>query len=106
MLSDPASLAGISVTAWASAVAAGALYYGVAFWFYLAGLRGVTASGAGVFINLVPVFGITASYIVLGERLSSRQLLGAIVVIAAVATSTLYVGRRLSAEDGAERVES
>jgi probable blue pigment (indigoidine) exporter len=83
--SDPASLAGVSATAWASALAAGALYYGVAFWFYLAGLRGVTASAAGVFINLVPVFGITASYIVLGERLSPSQRVGAIVVIAAVA---------------------
>jgi probable blue pigment (indigoidine) exporter len=104
--SDPASLAGVSATAWASALAAGALYYGVAFWFYLAGLRGVTASAAGVFINLVPVFGITASYIVLGERLSPSQRVGAIVVIAAVATSTLYVGRRVSAEDGAQRVEA
>ena len=36
----------------------------------VAGLRGVTASFAGLFINLVPVFGIIASYIVLGERLS------------------------------------
>jgi drug/metabolite transporter (DMT)-like permease len=106
VLSDPASLAGVSATAWASAVAAGALYYGVAFWFYLAGLRCVTASAAGVFINLVPVFGITASYIVLGERLSPRQWVGAIVAVAAVATSTLYVGRRVSAEDGAQRIEA
>ena len=106
VLSNPASVAGVSTTAWASAVAAGAIYYGVAFWFYLAGLRGVTASAAGVFINLVPVFGITASYIVLGERLAPRQWLGAIVVIAAVATSTLYVRRRVSAEDGAQRVQT
>lgn len=67
VLSDPASVLGVSATAWASAVASGAMYYGVAFWFYLAGLRGVTAIVAGVFINLVPVFGITASYIVLGD---------------------------------------
>ena len=85
---------------------AGALYYGVAFWFYLAGLRGVTASSAGLFINLVPVFGIAASYIVLVERLSPRQWVGAIVVIAAVATSAGYVGWRASAEDGAQRVEA
>ena len=55
--------------------------------FYLAGLRGVTASSAGLFINLVPVFGIAASYIVLGERLSPRRWVGAMVVIAAVARS-------------------
>ena len=106
VLSDPAPVVGVSATAWASAVAAGALYYGVAFWFYLAGLRGVPASLAGLFINLVPVFGIAASYVGLGERLSPRQWVGAIVVIAAVAASALYVGRRVSAEDGAQRVEA
>jgi probable blue pigment (indigoidine) exporter len=98
VLSDPASLAGVSATAWLSAVAAGALYYGVAFWFYLAGLRGVTASVAGVFINLVPVFGITASYIALGERLSGRQWIGAIVVIGAVGAAALLVGRGAAVE--------
>jgi probable blue pigment (indigoidine) exporter len=106
VLSDPASFAGVSATAWVSAVGAGALYHGVAFWFYLAGLRGVTASVAGLFINLVPVFGIAASYIMLAERLSPRQWAGAIVVISAVAGAAFYVGRPVSAENGAERVEA
>ena len=106
VLSDPSSLAEVSATGWLSAVAAGALYYGVAFWFYLAGLRGVTASFAGVFINLVPVFGIAASYVVLGERLSGRQWIGAIVVIAAVAAAALVVGRPASAENRAQRIEA
>ena len=79
-----------------SAVAAGAIYYGVAFWFYLAGLRGVTAGLAGLFINLVPVFGIAASHLVLGERLSARQWIGAIVVIAAVAGAAFNIGRPAS----------
>lgn len=106
VLSDPAALAGVTATAWFSALAAGALYYGVAFWFYLAGLRGVTASFAGLFINLVPVFGITASYIVLGERLSGRQWIGAIVVIAAVAAAAFYVRRPASVEHRAQRIEA
>jgi probable blue pigment (indigoidine) exporter len=96
VVSDPRSLAGVSATAWLSAVAAGAIYYGVAFWFYLAGLRGVTAGLAGLFINLVPVFGITASHLVLGERLSARQWIGAIVVIAAVAGAAFNIGRPAS----------
>ena len=33
VLSDPGSLAGVSTTAWGSAIAAGAIYYGVAFWY-------------------------------------------------------------------------
>lgn len=87
-----------------SALGAGALYYGVAFCFYVAGLRGVTPGFAGVFINLVPVFGITTGFIVLDERLSGRQLIGGAIVIAAVAGSAMAVSR--SAEHGAERVEA
>ena len=105
-LSNPASPSGVSVTAWVSAMCAGALYYGVAFWFYLAGLRGVTASFAGLFINLVPVFGLAASYVVLGERLSARQLAGVIVVIGAVASAAFFIGRNALAQNGAERVEA
>ena len=39
---------------------------------------------AGMFINLIPVFGLTASYLVLGERLARRQWLGVSLVLAAV----------------------
>ena len=97
-------LADVSATAWLSALGAGALYYGVAFCFYVAGLRGVTPGFAGVFINLVPVFGITAGFIVLDERLSSRQLIGGAIVIVAVAGSAVVASR--SAEHGAERVKA
>ena len=86
-----------------SALCAGALYYGVAFCFYVAGLRGVAPGSAGLFINLVPVFGITTGLIVLDERLSGHQLIGGTIVTAAVAGSA--VASR-SAENGAKRVEA
>lgn len=97
-------LADVSGTAWLSALGAGALYCGVAFCFYVAGLRGVTPGFAGVFINLVPVFGITTGFVVLGERLTGRQLIGGAIVIAAVAGSAMMASR--SAEHCAERVEA
>lgn len=75
---------GVSVVAWANALGAGALYYGFAFWWYLHGLRSLTPGVAGVFINLVPVFGISSSAIFLGERLSEWQWVGAAVTLAAV----------------------
>ena len=67
------SLADVSATAWISALAAGALYYGVAFWFYLRGLRTCSPAVAGLFINLVPVFGVTAAAVLLDERLVGRR---------------------------------
>lgn len=79
----------ISAEAWLSALVSGALYYAAAFWLYLTGLRRINAATAGLYINLIPVFGIAASYALLGERLSSRQWLGAILIV----TTMFVVGR-------------
>jgi drug/metabolite transporter (DMT)-like permease len=69
---------------WLGAAASGVLYYGLAFWLYLTGLRHVPASYAGAFLPLIPVFGVTAGYLV-GERLEPRQWLGAAVIVVATA---------------------
>ena len=62
----------------------GLMYYALAFWLYLSGLRLVPASTAGIFINLTPVFGVAAAYVFLGERLSQTQWLGAAIILASV----------------------
>lgn len=86
VVADPRSVSGVSGTAWLSAVGAGVLYYAVAFWFYVTGLRGVRPAFAGMFLNLIPVFGLAASYVLLDERLSGRQWIGAVLILAAVVT--------------------
>jgi probable blue pigment (indigoidine) exporter len=101
---NPHSLSDVSATAWTSALAAGVLYYGLAFWFYVTGLKGVTAGNAGLFINLVPVFGIAAGYVALDERLLERQWIGAAFIIGSIVAMTLRRGRvgrsLLSSDDG------
>jgi probable blue pigment (indigoidine) exporter len=89
------SVSSVSAGAWVSAVAAGFLYYAVAFWFFVTGLRGVKASFAGMFINLIPIFGLTASYLFLDERLSARQWVGAVVIIGAVVAITRLQTRQV-----------
>lgn len=76
----------VSGTAWASAVASGVLYYGLAFWAFLSGLRCTSASTAGVFLSLIPLFGITAGWLLLGERMTLVQAAGACVAVVAVVT--------------------
>jgi drug/metabolite transporter (DMT)-like permease len=76
----------VSPTAWAAAGLSGVTYYGLAFWLYLTGLRHVPASVAGIFITLIPAFGITGGYLLLDERLNPRQWAGAVIVVLAVAT--------------------
>ncbi len=82
------SLAGLGWQTWAAAAASGWLYYGLAFWFYLAGLRHLDASVAGSFLPLIPVFGVAAGFLV-GERLDARQWVGAVVVVASISLLAL-----------------
>jgi len=74
---------------WALALGSGVVYYGFAFWFFVGGLRGVPVSVAGSLLPLIPVFGLTAAS-VLGERLSQRQWLGAVLVVAATAVAAVW----------------
>lgn len=90
---DGWSTASMTPLTWVGAAASGILYYGAAFWFYLAGLRQVPASVAGAFLPLIPVFGVGAAYLT-GERLDPRQWLGAALVVGAtVVVTTRQVSR-------------
>lgn len=99
----------MDATTWALAAASGMVYYGLAFWFLIGGLRGVPASVAGSFFPLIPVFGIAAGYLV-GDRLSDRQWLGAaMVVVATGAAATYHLTRddvRTSADPVKARAQS
>ena len=76
-----------------SVLASGVIYYGLAYWFYLSGLRHVPASVAAVLFYLIPVFGTAAGFL-LGERLGVGQWIGAAIVTVAVTA----VARRSSAD--------
>jgi probable blue pigment (indigoidine) exporter len=76
--------ASVSVGGWISALVSGVMYYGVAYWLYLSGLRLVPAAFAATSFYLVPIFGLAAAFLMLGERLSPQQWLGAAVAIVAV----------------------
>jgi drug/metabolite transporter (DMT)-like permease len=85
LATDPGGLADVSLRSWAIAALSGCLYYGIAFWLYLTGLQHTPASIAGQYINLIPIFGIAASSVLLGEQLGRRQWFGAAIIIVAVA---------------------
>ena len=66
----------------ASALGSGVLYYAGAYWFYLGALRHVPASFAAVSFYLIPIMGVAAGALLLGERLDARQWAGAVIVLA------------------------
>jgi drug/metabolite transporter (DMT)-like permease len=92
-LTGPVPLSEVSAQAWAAALVSGLMYYALAFWFYLSALRHVSASVAGSFITLVPVFGVAAALVV-GESLSPRQWIGAALVVSSVAVIATASSRR------------
>jgi drug/metabolite transporter (DMT)-like permease len=87
-----ANLTAVSLPVWLLAVASGIIYYGLAFWFYITGLKRASASLAGLFLNLIPIFGVGGAYLFLGERLTIVQWLGAILILTAV-VGALRLGR-------------
>ena len=55
-----------------------------AYGLYNFSLKHVPASRAAVFVNLIPVFSVLLGWMVLGETLSPRQLVAAVLVMAGV----------------------
>lgn len=74
----------VSPAGWASAIGSGILYYGIAYWLYLSGLRQVPASVAAVSFYLIPVFGVAGGFLLLGERLNPSQWIGVGIVLIAI----------------------
>jgi drug/metabolite transporter (DMT)-like permease len=73
----------------AYAAASGVVQYAMAFWLYLIGLRSLSAGAAGLWLTLIPVFGVSGAYVWLNEVPTVPMLLGMALIIAAV-----YLGRR------------
>jgi drug/metabolite transporter (DMT)-like permease len=67
-----------------AAVASGVVYYAAAYWFYLGALRRVQASTAAASFYLIPLFGVAAGALLLGERLDPLQWVGAAVLVGSV----------------------
>lgn len=70
--------------AWASAIGSGVLYYGIAFWAFLTGLRATSSTTAAASLTLIPVFGLAAGGVFLGEQVTVVRGVAAAVVVAAV----------------------
>ena len=69
----PSSLSPIGLV---SAITSGVLYFAGAYWLYLGALRRVTASAAAATFYLIPIVGVTAAALLLGERLRADPVGG------------------------------
>ena len=83
----------VSPIGWASAIGSGFLYYGMAYWLYLTGLRQAPASIASASFYLIPIFGVAGGFAFLGERFEPSQWVGVAIVLTSIA---LIYGRSIS----------
>ena len=59
-------------------------------WFYVKAIEALNVTVSGIFLNIIPVITVIAGFLVLGEKLSLLQWLGAALVISGVTLAMLY----------------
>lgn len=73
----------VNARGWLGLAYLGAGASGIAWMLYSAALKHVDASEAGVYTNLIPIVGVVTG-VVLGEPLSTRAIVGGVVVLVGV----------------------
>lgn len=78
--------------AWISILYAGLLSCGVAYTLQIIGQQGVNPMVASLLMSLESVFSVLAGWVLLGEALSGRELLGCVLIFGAVVLAQLPLG--------------
>ena len=74
----------IRPSAWLAAFMVGAAGFTVSFLLYNSVVTKVAASVSGIMLNLIPLFGLAAAVIVLGEPASTLQVMGGLLIVVGV----------------------
>lgn len=96
----------VSTTGWVLAAASGVVQYACAFWLYLWALKGLRADEAGLYLSLIPVFGLMIAIPVLGERLTAMQWMGTLVIIGTIVVLTRIREDQHAVDDDAAKLRS
>lgn len=71
---------------WAGAVAAGGISIGAAFLLFNAAVTRASAAASGMMINLIPLVGLAAATVFLGESVTFLQLAGGLLIVGGVSS--------------------
>jgi len=96
----------VSASGWILATTSGIVQYACAFWLYLWALKGLRADEAGLYLSLIPVFGLMIAIPVLDERLTALQWTGTIVIIGTIVVLTRIRQDHQAAGEGPDRLPS
>lgn len=70
-----------STSTWIYIIASGIIQYAIAFYLYIYSLSKIPVNLAGVFLGLIPIFGLTLAFLFLKESLTIIQLMGSALVV-------------------------
>lgn len=73
----------------------------LAYLFWNRGVQEVGANVAGLFVHLMPVFGIVLAWAILGERLAPFHLAGIVLILAGIWLASRYARRRPDVDEAA-----
>ncbi len=79
---------GLSAVALLNAAYLGVFGSAIGYWLYVIALDHLGPGASSVFINLIPVVAVVASFVLLGERLGLMQLVGGVLAIVGVYLAT------------------
>ncbi len=80
----PGLLFEISGISWAALAYLGIFGTALGFTWYYRGINAIGASRAGIFINMVPVFGLLLSWLILAESFKASVITGGLLVLGGV----------------------
>lgn len=80
---------GLSAVALLNAAYLGIFGSAIGYWLYVIVLELLGPGRSSVFINLIPVVSVAASFVILGERLSALQVAGGVIAIGGVYMATV-----------------
>jgi drug/metabolite transporter (DMT)-like permease len=75
---------GFSAVVLLNAIFLGVFGSAIGYWLYIMVLQELGPGKSSVFINLIPVVSVAASFILLGERLGALQIAGACLAMSGV----------------------
>ena len=78
--------------AWLPILYAGVMSCGVAYTLQIVGQNGLNPTVASLLMSLESVFSVLAGWIILGQKLSIREILGCVIIFAAIVLAQLPIG--------------
>jgi len=70
---------------WGAALLVGVFGYAASFLLYNYAIAATPAGLSSIILNLIPVFGVLAAVLVLGERITLAEVIGAVCIVASIA---------------------